>query len=161
MIYALSTWQERDALSGDTLRAEDIGKPLASTIAGHHRHAILILDAYSIIRFATTRRLFGHSDEELPETPLKSLIPTLPMRPSTPGYNVAYARLAFADQIWQSHRAVSRERRTFPVELCVRTLPMGRSFTLLAAVREVRPVNSINAIAPRRIPLRFDRAEEG
>jgi hypothetical protein len=130
-------WCEDEPISSETLRPEDIGNPLAYHIAGHQRHAVLILDASGVIRFASTRQMFGRPDEDLSDTPLRSLVPTLPVRPSTPGYNIAYVRLTFADQNWRRFNAVSIDRGTFPVELSVRTLFMGRSYALLVAIREV------------------------
>ena len=90
------------------------GEPPAATVAGHHRHAILILDVSGIIRFSATRRLFGRSDDELTDSHLQWFIPTLPMRENTPGYNVAYVRLAFAERGWQRHRRGVGRTRPFP-----------------------------------------------
>lgn len=149
MNQALHPWHDDDPISRETLRLEDIGKPLAFAIAGHHRHAILILDAFGIIRFATTRLLFGWPDEELPDNHLRSLIPTLPVREDTPGYNVAYVRLAFAGQGWQSHCAISADGSVFPVALSVRALPIGRSYALLMAIREM---NAIRMTGPSPRP---------
>jgi hypothetical protein len=115
---------------------EEIGKPLAHAIAGHHRHAILILDASGVVRFATTRSMFGWSDHELPEAQIQALIPGVPIRQATPGYNVAYARLAFADSAWQRYVAVSTSGSGIPVDLKLRALPIGHGYALLAAIRE-------------------------
>jgi hypothetical protein len=158
MTDALRRWQEGVSTCGQMIQPEDIDEPLAAAIAGHYRHAVLILDACGIVRFATTRRLFGRSDQELPDVHLQSLIPTLPVRDSTPGYNVAYLRLTFADQGWQSHCAVSVDRGRFPVELSVRTLAMGRSYALLVAIREPYPVAHIASSALARNALLFDGA---
>jgi hypothetical protein len=136
------TYTSRSALhenqySGETLRPEQVGAPLAYAIGGHQRHAVLIVDAQGIIRFATTRQIFGWTDEALTDSPLQSLIPSLPVRKATPGYNIAYARLSFAEQGWQCHRALSVDGLEFPVELSVQTIPVDRSFAMLIAVREV------------------------
>lgn len=71
------------------LQSDAIGKPLAHAIAGHHRHAILILDAVGVVRFAATRTMFGLHDDELPDTHIQEMIPGVPIREATPGYNVA------------------------------------------------------------------------
>lgn len=158
MTHVPSTWQDGSIPSGETLRPEDIGKPLAATMAGHHRHAILILDVNGVIRFASTRRLFGCADEQLSDSHLQTLIPTLPMRESTPGYNIAYVRLAFADEGWRRHRAVSADRGAIPVEVSVRPLAIGRSYALLAAVREVHATDRGVGYRSWRVPMRGDRA---
>jgi len=132
---------DAEARPGDRLLPEDIGKPLAATVAGHHRHAIMIVDVNGIIRFAATRGMFGCADEELTDNSLATLIPTLPMREKTPGYNIAFVRLNFADRAWRRHRAVSADRGAIPVEVHARPLPIGRSFALLVAVREVHSVD--------------------
>lgn len=123
---------------GEKPRPEDvIGQPLAFALSGHPRHAILIAEASGHIRFATTRNLFGWSDEELPGCSLQSLIPSLPVRPNTPGYNIAYVRMTFEDRVWKSHRALRADGQELPVELSIHTVPIGRSYALLVAVREM------------------------
>jgi hypothetical protein len=129
--------RRQDFVSRQTLRLEDIGQPLAVALAGHHRHAVLIADAAGLIRFASTRQLFGWSDQELPGTHLQWLIPTLPVRENTPGYNVAYVRMAFATQDWQPQSAAAADGDEVPVEVSVRILPIGRSYALLIAIREL------------------------
>jgi hypothetical protein len=114
-----------------------IGQPLAFALSGHPRHAILIVEASGYIRFAATRNLFGWSDEELPGSSLQSLLPTLPIRSNTPGYNIAYVRMTFEDRSWKSHRAVRADGKALPVELSVHTLPIGRSYAWLVVVREM------------------------
>ena len=131
--------------TGDQPSPEDIGKPLAATIAGHHRHAILILDARGVIRFAATRGMFGRSDEDLVDRHLQSVVPTIPLRRTTPGYNVAYVRLNFAERGWQRHRAASAGRGGFSAEISLRPLAIGHSYAFLAAVREARAGERIGA----------------
>jgi hypothetical protein len=138
----LPPWHGQGGVSGKSLRLADIAKPLAFSLAGNQRHAILIVDACGIIRFAVTRELFGWSDEELSEIHLPLLVPSLPFREATPGYNVAYARLTFADRGWQPHRAVGADGNEFPVELSVHTVPIGRSYALLFAIRETPAVEA-------------------
>ena len=123
--------------AGDLLRTEDIGKPLAATVAGHHRHAILIMDINGNIRFAATRGMFGRSDDELLDIHLQKLIPSVPLRATTPGYNVAYVRLAFAERGWHRHRMAAGGRGNRQVDISVRALSIGHSYALLAAIREV------------------------
>lgn len=136
------------------LRPEDFGRPLAASIAGHHRHAILILDVNGTIRFAATRDIFGYADEELIDRHLDSLLPTLPLRKTTPGYNVAYVRVAFADRGWHRHRAVGANRAAFPIEVSVRALPIGRSYAFLAAIREMQVFDRASSTAAWRNALR-------
>jgi hypothetical protein len=128
---------ERSPVFGKKLRQDDIARPLAFALSGHPRHAILIVEASGYIRFATTRNLFGCKDEELPGSNLQSLIPTLPIRSSTPGYNIAYVRMMFADQIWKLHRALRVDGKELPVGLSIHPVPIGRSYALLVAVREM------------------------
>lgn len=114
----------------------------------------MILDASGVIRFAATGSLFGWSDEELSGGLLQSLLPALPLRQSTPGYNVAYMRMAFADQSWQRHCAVAADGSELCVELFVRPLPIGRSYAFLTAVREIiTPASS--SVARQNMPARL------
>jgi hypothetical protein len=152
-----NAWHDLDTQAGNLPRPEDIGKPLAATFAGHHRHAILILDVGGIIRFAATRGLFGRADEDLVNVQLQSLVPSLPLRESTPGYNVAYVRLAHTDRAWHRHRAVCAGRDAFPVDVSARILPIGRSYALLAAIREVRSLDHASGGVGWRNVLRLDR----
>lgn len=145
-------WQDHEIQGGDWPRPEDIGKPLAAAVAGHHRHAILILDVSGMVRFAATRGLFGRPDEELLDRPMQELVPTVPLRANTPGYNIAYVRLAFADRRWYRHQGAAAGCGTFPVEMSIRALSIGRSYALLAAVREVRAADR----AAWRSPLRLN-----
>jgi hypothetical protein len=150
---------DQEIRAGDPPRPEDIGKPLAATLAGHHRHAILILDVQGTVRFAATRGMFGRADEELLDLHLHALVPSLPLRATTPGYNIAFVRLAFADRHWHRHRGLYAGQRVFPVEVSIRALPMGRSYMLLAAIREVRAfVRSYDGSKTRSIPMRLDAA---
>lgn len=135
--HALRSWLQAHQDSGATLDPELIGAPLAYALGGHQRHAVLIVDALGVIRFATTRQIFGWDDAALTDTPLQALIPSLPVRENTPGYNVAYVRLSFAGQGWQRHRALCADGRELRVELSVRMIPVGRSFAMLVAIREV------------------------
>jgi PAS domain S-box-containing protein len=129
---------ERNPVCGEKLRQDDIiGRPLAFALAGHSRHAILIVEPSGYIRFATTRNLFGWSDEELPGSSLQALIPTLPIRSNTPGYNIAYVRMSFDNQSWKLHRALRVDGKELPVEMSVRIVPIGRSYALLVAIREI------------------------
>jgi hypothetical protein len=136
MIRVQSMRPKTGVVADDASRPEDIGQPLAATVTGNHRHAIFILDACGTIRFAATRRMFGRTDEELVDRHVQSLVPSMPLRKTTPGYNIAYVRLAFAERRWQRHRAVSCGRGAFAVEVSVRPLAIGNSYALLAAMRE-------------------------
>lgn len=148
MKEALHLWHEQESVSGDKLRLDQVAKPMAYAMAGHQRHAILIADASGNIRFAATRNLLGWSDEDLPDSHLQLLVPTLPVRAGTPGYNVAYVRMNFADQGWQTHRARCADGKDLSVQLSVRTLPIGRGYALLIAVREMpRAQISFGALA--------------
>jgi PAS domain S-box-containing protein len=129
--------REYGRVFGKKLRQDDIARPMAFALTGHPRHAIMIIEASGQIRFATTRNLFGWSDEKLSGSSLQSLIPTLPIRSDTPGYNIAYVRMTFSDQIWKFHRALRADGKELPVELSIRPLPIGRSYALLVAVREM------------------------
>lgn len=150
---------DQEIETGNPPRPEDIGKPLAATVAGHHRHAILILDVNGIVRFAATRRMFGRADEELLDHHVHSLVPSVPLRPTTPGYNIAFVRLAFARRGWHRHRGLYADRSVFPVEVSIRPLPIGRSYALLVAIREVHAVvRSHGDGGRRRIPMRLQGA---
>lgn len=99
------------------------------------REVVLVLDARSRIQHCDRHNPFIDWDETWTEKPINALIPDLPLREQTPGYNIAYVRYWFANHAWQRHLARSVRGALLPVDLHLRTIPLGRGYCLLGTLR--------------------------
>ena len=81
--------------------------------------AVLILDARGAVQFCSdaAAQLFDGRSEEMLGRPIRSLIPALPLRIVTPGYNVAYARFCEVQQAWCRFGRPMADGQTRPMEL--------------------------------------------
>ncbi len=123
-------------------RAAEPGLPdIAADVDGER--TILILDTRANIRFCSRPRLFGYSGDELCERPIRFLVPSLALRESTPGYNVAYARFWANHGLWQRHPVCIRGGSDIPVDIRLEPLVFDRRHCLIAELR-----------APRQAPVR-------
>lgn len=100
----------------------------------HPVEILLVLDARARIQYCSEGLPFGHSEKEIIERPINSLIPDLPLRELTPGYNIAYVRCSFANNAWQRH-LIAADDRQLPVDLHLRTLPVAGGYCLLGLMR--------------------------
>lgn len=88
----------------------------ASAMPAHH--AALRLDAHGRITHASpaASELLGSTSDELTGQVASAVIPGLPLSPTTPGYNMAYAVFHAADGAWVRRTALSMDGRRIPVE---------------------------------------------
>lgn len=82
--------------------------------------------------------MFGCNPEERIGGPVTALIPGLPLRMGTAGYNLAYARYWFPNSEWLRFEAVDTSRRFFSVDLSIRALPLPEMRGLTLVLRRPR-----------------------
>lgn len=100
----------------------------AALPSGHHERrlpgeqAVLILNASGAIQFCSNAaaHLFDGTSDEMLGRPISSLIPAIPLRIVTPGYNVAYARFWSAQHGWRRFGRAGRDGQTVPVEVALK-----------------------------------------
>lgn len=82
----------------------------ATSLSGAQFLGSISLDSKGVIRFCSESlaRLIGSSKASIIGQSIRSLIPDLPFRPTTEGYNVAYARFSSA----------RRERQSWSLKRC-------------------------------------------
>ncbi|MER2625081.1 MAG: sensor domain-containing diguanylate cyclase [Accumulibacter sp.] len=99
--------------------------------------ALLLLDATGIIRYCSKPFLFGGEAGQLQGRLLASLIPTLLLRRTTPGYNIAYARFWALQMPWQRHTLVTLDQRHQDVDIGLRAVVLNGRHSLLVTIRPV------------------------
>ncbi len=102
--------------------------------ANHQLEALIVLDARGRIQYSGDGIPSLESGQHASARPINTLIPSLPLREGTPGYNIAYVRCAFAEGVWQKH-ILSTETQLIPIEIHLRTVPVGGGFCLLGLLR--------------------------
>ena len=75
---------------------------------------LLVLDLQGRVRSCDglTAKRFGSSEVDLLDQPIAALIPALPFRSNTPGYNVAYTTLWFPRGIWRTLQGLKPDGRS-------------------------------------------------
>lgn len=96
---------------------------------------VFIFDAHGRTRFCSDPSAFVAKGGDVVNTPISLLLPDLPLRENTPGYNIAYVRLAFCDGQWQQHAIRTADDRLQPAEICLKPIPLDRNFCLVGLVR--------------------------
>lgn len=87
-------------------------------------HAILLVDSRAVIRHAgagACRRL-SYQPGDLVGRPLREVIPGLPLRSDTPGYNLAYLLFSYPGGGWHCAEALDGARR--PIRIRLSLVPM-------------------------------------
>lgn len=123
----------------------------------HPMEILLVLDARARIQYCSEGHPFQHHEEDIVERPINILIPGLPLREGTPGYNIAYVRCSFANNVWQRH-LIDANDHLLPIDLHLRTLPVAGGYCLLGLLRffatkanDAR-VQTLHPSAPARQP---------
>lgn len=85
--------------------------------------AVLILDARGAVQFCSdaAAQLFDDRTDEMLGRPVTELIPALPLRTVTPGYNLAYARFWAAQHVWRRFRRSAHDQQSRALELMLKT----------------------------------------
>lgn len=97
----------------------------------------LILDTKGCIQYCSAPAMFSLGERELQGQPVTAVIPGLPFRARTPGYNVAYTRFAFDSDRWYRHTVKLGEERSVSMDLMVRAIPVNHGYCLLVLLKPV------------------------
>lgn len=86
--------------------------------------ATLVVDATGSVVECNQRALmlFGKTAEQLLDTPLAELIPTLPLSADTPGYNLAYGVFHASGHQWLHHVALAANGQCKPIHIHINQL---------------------------------------
>jgi PAS domain S-box-containing protein len=84
--------------------------------------------------------LLGGSENDLRGRPINALIPALPLRRHTPGYNRAYVDLWYARGARQRLLAFKRDGGALPLDVTVRTVKADRSIAFVVGMRPAHVV---------------------
>ncbi len=96
---------------------------------------MFILDARGRVQFCSDPLPFASPGEGLIGQSFRQLVPGLPLRERTPGYNVAYTRFSFGDDRWR-RLPVKTVNDTFALaEIRVTPIPIEHGHCLLGLVR--------------------------
>lgn len=100
-------------------------------------NALLVLDTCARIRFCTDAagQVFGHTPDNLLSTAVTTLIPRLPLRPNTPGYNLAYAAFQSGSSELRRFRGRHAEGHEFALDLSIKTMTLQGRHGLVIALR--------------------------
>ncbi|WP_181358905.1 PAS domain S-box protein [Pseudothauera lacus] len=102
--------------------------------------ALIVLDKYARIRFCSlaAERIFGHRAHEVLGTEVTALIPGLPLRNNTPGYNLAYATFQRGNGL--SHCFLGRHASggEFALDVALATTRLQGKHGLVVALRIAR-----------------------
>jgi PAS domain S-box-containing protein len=103
-------------------------------------HGIVVVDTQGFIRFcsAAAAQAFGWSCDKVSGKPIASLVPKLPLRAGTPGYNLAYALFWFPGQLWRAVEGRDCDGRVVPLEISVSAARIDGKHQLLLALRRIR-----------------------
>lgn len=122
---------------------EPVRGPVAPDNAGAatspESHGIVVIDTHGVVSFcsAAAARAFGTDAERLAGKPIASLVPQLPLRSGTPGYNLAYALFWFPDQLWRAVEGRDGDGRVVPLEISVSAARIDGKHQLLLALRRI------------------------
>lgn len=95
-----------------------------------------------------TAERFGSSEADLVERPIASLIPALPFRPNTPGYNVAYTSLWFPSGTWRTLLGLKPDGQSFPLQLSAAMLRMKDERRIVLGLRQP----AVDSATRKRLP---------
>lgn len=110
----------------------------------HVGRALLMLDEGGRVKYCSPEaaRWFGVSAQALLGLPVTRLLPGLPIRPDTPGYNLALVTFQFRDGRWQGLTARDAAGGEFPVEATLAAMELDAGHLLLLELRAPRPVTA-------------------
>jgi hypothetical protein len=100
--------------------------------------AVIVLDAYGTVCGCTpaAAELFGADMDAALGRHVTALVPSLPFRPSTPGYNVAYASFSpDEERAWQRLGAVDMRGRAFLLQGCLDALQWQGTHMIFVSLR--------------------------
>lgn len=97
----------------------------------------LILDVGSVIRYCDgpAAGMFGAARQDLIGRPACSLIPKFPLKPGTPGYNVASCHFHTPDGQWRRFQALSPAGHKFEIEASIEHIKLPKAHQFLLGLR--------------------------
>jgi diguanylate cyclase (GGDEF)-like protein/PAS domain S-box-containing protein len=122
----------------------------------------LILDVGSMIRYCDSPAagMFGAARSDLIGRPACSLIPKFPLRPGTPGYNVASCHFHTPDGQWRRFQALSPTGQKFEIEASIEHLKLPKAHQFLLGLRHpAEPVAHMNG-GMARLQCSLDARED-
>lgn len=99
------------------------------------KKVMFVLDARGRIQYWSTPESLSNAGNALLGQPIRHLVPHLPLRDKTPGYNIAFARLSFAEDQWLPYHVRMADTSLHPAEIHLKTIPLERGFCLLGLAR--------------------------
>lgn len=98
---------------------------------------MLILDKSGRIRSCSpaAAQLFKRRPAELLEAGVRTLIPDLPIRENTPGYNLSYTVFSYPTGGWQRFEGHDAVGRTFPIDVSIDTLSLEGKRGFIVSMR--------------------------
>ena len=142
---------ERDDTSGETAAP---GVPFAA----------MVLDKSGTVCYchADAARLFHASAHTLVGRHVRELIPGLPFKPRTPGYNVAYAAFWASEEAQHGFCGVDSQGRAFGIRVAVDRLELEKRHQILLRLQlplESAQLPGQHAASGNVVDARADRAE--
>lgn len=113
----------------------------------------LILDAKGCIHYCSSPKMFSLDENELQGQPVTMLIPGLPLRSRTPGYNVAYTRFAFDNGRWHRQSVKVSDKNFVLMDLMIRAIPVNHGYCLLVLLKPLESAG--DRISARKPQLRY------
>lgn len=133
---------------------------------GRHTDAdpktVFILDARGRIQFCSDSAIFAGNENSLLGHPITSLVPGLPLREATPGYNIAYVRFSYEGGQWHRYAVRTAAGSLQEAHVSLKPIPLERGYCLLSVIRFSDPRRAATQFAcPARSHPRLELAREG
>lgn len=107
----------------------------APQLASLLENVFFVLDPWGRFRYLSTMESSSGDGAGLIGQPISRLVPALPLREKTPGYNIAFARFSFAGDRWQSYDVRMPDATLLPAKICLWPLLIGHGHCLLGLMR--------------------------
>ncbi|MDD5297138.1 MAG: diguanylate cyclase [Rhodocyclaceae bacterium] len=103
----------------------------------YHERGTLILDVGGVVRYGdeVAAEMFGMARDDLVGLPAGSLIPLLPLKPGTPGYNVACCHFHFSDGQWRRFLAQAPGGRRLELEVLIEHVKLPKVHEFILSLR--------------------------
>lgn len=130
----------------------------APQLANLLENVFFVLDPWGRFRYLSTMESLSGDGAGLIGQPISQLVPALPLREKTPGYNIAFARFSFAGDCWQSYDVRMPDATLKPAKIRLWPLLIGRGHCLLGMMRLNKPDGATDAPPDFDLPQNDRRA---